>query len=116
LACNPEKDINLGDKKQKISYIVITLAPYGDFLDLIIHYRVPFDEILVRTYFHQLIEGLEYLHESGVCHLDIKTENLLLGADFKLKITDFDLSYIAGDEKIKSFGTKFFRAPELILK
>lgn len=60
-----------------------------------------------------MIDGLEYLHNEGVSHLDIKPDNILLSKDFELKICDFDLSYLEGDEKIKSNGTKYFRAPEL---
>jgi serine/threonine protein kinase len=33
-----------------------------------------------------------------------------------LKIADFDLSFIAGDNSIKSLGTKNYRAPELIVR
>lgn len=49
----------------------------------------PFDEELARFYFSQLIEGLSYCHEMGVCHRDLRLENLLLDNDGLLKITDF---------------------------
>jgi len=97
-----------------ISYILMEYAPYGDFCDIISSKRIPFDEKLIRTYFHQFISGLEYLHKEGVAHLDIKPENILLGKDYLLKIADFDLCYIEGDTEIASHGTKNYRAPELI--
>ena len=87
--------ITKGIEAKIFSYILMEYAPYGDFLDLITEYKVPFDDKLVRTYFHQLIEGLEYMHKSEAAHMDIKPENLLLGW------------------KIKANGTKDFRAPEL---
>ena len=68
----------------------------------------------MRTYFRQLVEGVEYLHSTGVSHMDLKLENLLVGADFSLKIADFDLSHYANDTKILSRGTKFYRPPEVI--
>ena len=68
---------------------------------------------LARTYFRQLIDGLEYLHSQGVRHLDLKLENLLIGDDYQLKIIDFDLSYMSGDTQILTRGSKFYRAPEL---
>lgn len=51
-----------------------------------------FTEKIVRTYFHQLVDALEYLHKSGIAHLDLKPENIALGDKFMLKIMDFELS------------------------
>lgn len=97
------------------SYIVLEYAPYGDFHNLLREGRVSLDEKLVRTYFHQLIAGLEYLHNQGVHHLDIKLSNLLIGNKHQLKIADFDISHKASDGRnIRSKGTRNFRAPELI--
>jgi len=66
----------------KASYIIMEYAPYNDFHHLIIEAKIQFDDRLARTYFHQLIKGLEYLHSQGVYHLDLKLDNLLVGADF----------------------------------
>lgn len=89
------------------------LAPYGDFYEVIMSQKVNFDEKLARTYFHQLIEGLEYLHSVGVAHLDLKLDNLLLGTGYTLKIGDFDQAYVKGEPTIYSRGTVCYRAPEL---
>ena len=95
------------------SILLMEYAPFGDFSHLITNSRTIWDIKLIRTFFHQLIEGLEFLHGQDVSHLDIKPENLLLSHDFQLKICDFDLSYKKGDKKIKGRGTMFYRAPEL---
>jgi len=100
--------------KKDVSYILMEYAPFGDFCDLINSSKIRFEEKLVRTFFHQLIEGLEFLHTKGVAHLDLKPENLLLGQDFLLKITDFDQSYYHNDDKVTSAGTAYHRAPEII--
>jgi len=101
---------------QQVSYFTMDYAPYGDFHDLLTLRNFHFDEKLMRTYFHQLINGIEYLHSQGISHLDLKPKNLLLDQNFKLKITDFDLSHKEGDERVRARGTRFFRAPELIKK
>lgn len=101
---------------QKISYTIMELCPYGDFYDLVMSQKIKFNDILARTYFHQLIEGLEYLHNTGIAHLDLKLENLLLGADFSLKIGDFDQAYRKGQKTILSKGTVCYRAPELVTR
>jgi len=107
-----EKDTLYKGELKKVSYILMEYAPYGDFFDFVTKYRDELDEKLVRTYFRQLISGIEYLHSCRVAHLDLKPENLLLGADFNLKIADFDLSHVCGDNKILSRGTRYYRGPE----
>lgn len=42
--------------------------------------------------------------------------NLLLGENFKLKLLDFDGSYLNGDSKILYLTTKNYRGPETIVK
>jgi len=90
------------------------LAPYGDFADFLLNKRFYRDEKLARTYFQQLVEGIEYLHSKGVAHMDLKLENLLLGADCKLKIADFDLAWVEGDRNVRGKGTCNYRSPELM--
>jgi len=97
---------------KRVSYILMEYAPHGDFFDFIANNSQHFDEKLIRTFFRQLIDGIEYLHSSGIAHLDLKPENLLLGANYNLKIADFDLSHVKGDAKIFSRGTKNYRGPE----
>jgi len=93
-------------------------APYGDFFDVLSQKKVKFTEKITRTYFKQLVSGLEYLHSNDVAHMDIKPENLLLGENFTLKMADFDLSYVKGVHNLRhmSRGTRFYRAPEVFVK
>lgn len=109
-----EKEVTVDTDTMKASLTIMELAPYGDFCDLIVSQRLPLDEKLARTYFHQLIEGLEYLHSAGVAHLDLKLENLLLGESYTLKICDFDQSLMKNRSEIMSKGTENFRAPEIM--
>jgi len=103
---------NFIQKNMNCNYILTEYAPYGTFFDLIINKELTNEKIL-RTYFHQLIYGLEYLHSQGIAHLDLKLENLLLGDDFLLKIIDFDQSQSLREEKLLFFGTSCYRAPEV---
>lgn len=110
----PEKLAVHSSGVKKYSFNLLEYAPYGDFYELFKKRRALLSEKLARTYFHQLIEGLEYLHGKNIAHLDIKCENLLIGEGFKLKITDFDLSQYLDDDRLESRGTVCYRAPEVI--
>ena len=99
--------------EQDNSLLVMEFAPYGDFFDLIMSRKLT-NEVLIRTYFYQLVKGIEYLHSMGIAHLDLKLDNLLLGKDYLLKITDFDLAHsIRETNKPVSRGTTGYRAPEV---
>ncbi len=93
--------------------LVTEYAKYGDFFEVVTKGLLN-NELLVRTYFHHLIEGVEYLHSQGVAHLDLKLENLMLGPGFILKIIDFDQAQPLSDQKITSSGTPSYRAPEVV--
>ncbi|KAI0247478.1 kinase-like domain-containing protein [Lactifluus subvellereus] len=63
-----------------------------------------------------LIEGLAYLHEHGVAHLDIKPGNLVYTDDFRLQIIDFNSAVRVGseDDMVKGvYGTRGWMAPEI---
>jgi len=96
-------------------HIILTeIAKYGDLFDTLETGLLANSEVLVRTYFHQLVEGIQHMHSQGVAHLDLKLENLMLGSDFQLKVIDFDGSQLTSDSNITSGGTKNYRAPEVI--
>jgi len=111
-------DISDDDQTVNVSYFMTELAPYGDFCDLVMSKSLPIDEKLTRTYFHQLVEGVEYLHKNKIAHLDLKLENLLLGKKYILKLADFETSACFADKNAKPSklfrGTADYRAPELL--
>ena len=67
-------------------------ANAGELFDYIVkHDRV--DCINAAKFMDQILDGVEHLHNNGVCHRDLKPENLLLDrGSNNLKIIDFGLS------------------------
>jgi len=100
-------------RQDKILFLT-EYAQYGDFFDLIKKGVFDQNEILIRTYFRQFIEGLEHIHSNGVAHLDIKLENLMLGSDYMLKIIDFDQAQLVTDNSMTSRGTQGYRPLEVL--
>jgi len=99
------------------SYILMEYAPNGNFSDFIKFHSNIINDTVIRTYFHQLIDALSYMHSQGAYHLDLKPENLLMGENYQLKLADFDGSYLKSEGGgLICLGTMFYRAPELIAK
>ncbi|WP_240191754.1 protein kinase domain-containing protein [Desulfoprunum benzoelyticum] len=67
-------------------------------------------------YLLQTLKGLERLHFAGIVHRDLKPFNLMLTGDDRVKIIDFGLSRVRGEERqgIKGLqvGSPFYAAPE----
>ena len=81
----------------------------------------PLPENKCWLYFRDLILGVEYLHSRGVCHRDIKVDNVLLGNNDVVKISDFGVSEIfdlhddKSDGFVRPVGSPAYMSPELVL-
>lgn len=103
---------------KKVFALVLELAEGGDLFECLKALE-NFREDIARTYFRQLIETVEFLQDKGIIHRDIKPDNLLLGADFTLRIADFSFATYAlmeNDTPLQRevFGTVNYMAPELL--
>ncbi|XP_057525124.1 CBL-interacting serine/threonine-protein kinase 25-like [Amaranthus tricolor] len=109
--------------KTKI-YLVLEYVGGGDLYTKIVE-NGKFDENLARKIFQQLIIALDFCHYHGVCHRDLKLENVLMDSNGEdLKICDFGLAtFLGGHEQNYDFedvllytacGAIAYMAPEII--
>lgn len=77
-----------------IMYLAFELACRGDLFECISR-TGSFSEELARHYFKVLIDALEYIHENGYVHQNLKLENLLLTSDYDLKVGGFGHSSLS---------------------
>lgn len=95
----------------------LELATGGELFDYLM-YTGHFDDAATRSYFKQLIDGLDAMHTAGIAHRDLKPENLLVDHTFTLKIADFGFATEFMDDNGKMSlmktpcGTKNYLAPE----
>ena len=79
--------------------------------------KQPMPILQVKLYMYQLLRSLAYIHSVGICHRDIKPQNLLLNPSTGvLKLCDFGSAKIlvAGEPNVSYICSRYYRAPELI--
>ena len=73
--------------------------------------------ILIKLYSYQIIRGLAYMNALGICHRDIKPDNILTDPEtHELKICDFGSAkkLVKGQPNVSYISSRAYRAPELI--
>ncbi|XP_063219592.1 calcium/calmodulin-dependent protein kinase kinase 1 isoform X2 [Bacillus rossius redtenbacheri] len=105
----------LDDPAEDHLYLVFELLEKGEVLS--IPTDKPLSEETARTYFREVVQGIEYLHYQRIIHRDIKPSNLLLGEDGRVLIADFGVcnEFHGSDATLSSTaGTPAFTAPEAL--
>ena len=72
----------------------------------------------VVDYGLQIAEGLAHAHRHGIIHRDVKTDNMMLTEEGKVKVTDFGLAKLRGSAHVtktgSTVGTAAYMSPEQI--
>ncbi len=101
------------DEKFKLHYIVMEHLR-GRTLQSILEERGPIPAEEAIPWVLQAAEGLHAGHEKSVIHRDVKPDNLMVGGDNVVKVTDLGLARQISKEMktTKVMGTPHFMAPE----
>ncbi len=99
----------------------IIVMPWQSPLNVFLDERSDILPNVVELLQNQFLEGVWFLHERGIAHLDLKPENVLLGYTDssplpRLSIIDFGISVRVESEEtmVEGFrGTPFWSAPEV---
>jgi len=75
-------------------YLIMDYCPGGDLMNYLIQ-RDLLEESEARFYIAEIILCVDSLHKMNCIHRDLKPDNILIGEDGHLKLSDFGLSFIS---------------------
>ncbi|XP_029375054.1 striated muscle preferentially expressed protein kinase isoform X2 [Echeneis naucrates] len=103
--------------EKKDMVVLITELCHEEFLERIAK-KTTVMELEIRCSVQQVLEGLRYLHQKNIAHLDIKPENILMAApgSDQIRICDFGnaIKLETSEEYYCKYGTPEYVAPEIV--
>lgn len=69
--------------------MVTELCKKEDLFDLLEEVGSTMERGLVKQLFKQICTGVQAAKQAGFAHLDIKLENILIGSDYNMRLSDF---------------------------
>ena len=104
-------------------YIVLDYIPNGTLLRFFNYFSVTkkgFKEKYIKLIFSKILEGVQAMHNVGICHLDLKLNNILLDDNYNSIICDFSIAAILNKglncfEKLQMYiGSNGYKSPEIL--
>lgn len=107
--------VNLWGTFQDVNnlYMVMDFVAGGELFSLL-RKSQRFPNSVAKFYAAEVALALDYLHSLDIIYRDLKPENLLLGADGHVKVTDFGFAKHVPDITWTLCGTPDYLAPEVV--
>jgi len=77
----------------------------------------PFEEFAIATIIKEILDALAHLHAKNIIHRDIKSDNVMMSTDGRVKLTDFGFgAQLSPEQQARRtvVGTPYWMAPEVI--
>lgn len=102
-----------------LSYLSMEFAPESDLRKFISKHGGKLSEAQAEKFLLQAARALDYIHSVGIIHRDIKPDNILVISEDEIRIGDFGIALLPGDEQIpdeyrNAVGTMDYMAPEVL--
>jgi serine/threonine-protein kinase len=81
-----------------LCYLSMEYAPLGDLTKYVTTKGSPLSAEQATRFLQQSLEALDFIHATGVVHRDLKPENILVVSEQEIRLADFGLALLPGDE------------------